>query len=88
MPHVPDTCVGENAGMRTTYTRSKGAGLTYEIDADRHGSYSVMLNGKVIKRVSALPAYIDKPKWGSKQLEADAIEDARNAIEGFRTDEG
>ena len=80
--------MGENAAMRTTYTRSKGAGLTYEIEADRHGNYTVMLNGKVIKRVSALPAYIDKPKWGSRQLEAGAIEDARNAIEGFRTDEG
>ena len=34
--------------MRTTYTRSKGAGLTYEIEADRHGNYTVMLNGKVI----------------------------------------
>lgn len=70
------------------YTRSKGAGLSYEIEADRHGSYTVTLNGKVIKRVSALSSYLGKPKWGSKQLEADAIEDAKRAIEGFRTDEG
>lgn len=74
--------------MRMTYTRSKGAGLSYEIDADRHGSYTISLHGKVIKRVSALANYLDKPKWGSRQLEAGAIEDARNAIEAFRTDEG
>lgn len=74
--------------MRTMYTRSKGAGLSYEIEADRHGSYTITLNGKVIKRVSALSSYLGKPKWGSKQLEADAIEDAKKAIEGFRTDEG
>lgn len=74
--------------MKVTYTRSKGAGLSYEIDADRHGSYTISLQGKVIKRVSALADYLDKPKWGSRQLEAGAIEDAKNAIESLRTDGG
>ena len=67
--------------MRTTYTRSKGAGLTYEIEADRHGSYTIRAGGKVLKRVTAVTSYVGKPKWGSKKLERDAIEDAKNLID-------
>ncbi len=74
--------------MNVSYTRSKGDGLTYDIEADKHGNYAVKLNGKVIKRVTALSNYLGKPRWGSKKLEADAIEDAKKAIEGFKTDEG
>lgn len=74
--------------MNVSYTRSKGNGLTYDIEADKHGNYTVKLNGKVIKRVTALANYLGKPRWGSKRLEADAIEDAKKAIEGFKTDEG
>jgi hypothetical protein len=74
--------------MKLTYTRQSGAGLTYEIDVDRHGSYAITLNAKVLKRVTALPSYFGKPKWGNKKLEADAAEDARRAIEAFRTDAG
>ncbi|HMA08963.1 MAG TPA: hypothetical protein VKP68_13915 [Ramlibacter sp.] len=74
--------------MNVSYTRSKGDGLTYDIEADKHGNYTVKLNGKVIKRVTALSNYLGKPRWGSKKLEADAIEDAKKAIEGFKTDEG
>jgi hypothetical protein len=80
--------LGENRQMRTTYTRQNGAGLTYEIEADRHGTFEIMLNAKVIKRVTALSNYVGKPKWGSKKLEADAAEDAKKAIEAFRTDAG
>jgi hypothetical protein len=74
----------DNGGMRVSYTRSQGAGLTYEIDADRHGNYCVMLNGKVVKRVSSLQHYVGKPRWGSKQLEADAVEDAKKSIEDLK----
>ena len=74
--------------MKLSYTRSTGAGLTYDIEADKHGNYAVKLNGKVIKRVTVLPNYLGKPRWGSKRLEADAIEDAKKAIEGFKTDAG
>lgn len=80
--------VGENLPMRTTYTRNQGAGPTYEIEADRHGNYTILLEGKVIRRISALSNYLGKPRWGSKKLEADAVEDAKSAIENFRTDAG
>ena len=68
--------------------RSTGAGLTYDIEADKHGNYTVKLDGKVIKRVTALPHYLGKPRWGTRKLEADANEDARKAIEAFKTDAG
>lgn len=74
--------------MKSLYTRSTGAGLTYDIEADRHGNFTVKLDGKVIKRVTALPSYLGKPRWGSKKLEADANEDAKRAIEAFKTDAG
>jgi hypothetical protein len=80
--------LGENGWMNISYTRSTGAGLTYDIEADKHGNYTVKLNGKVIKRVTALSNYLGKPRWGSKKLEADANEDAKKAIEGFKTDAG
>lgn len=69
--------------MRSTYTAANGAGPTYEIESDRHGSYTVTLRGKVVKRVTALANYLDRPKWGSKQLEVEAIQDARKAIDTF-----
>jgi hypothetical protein len=84
-------CAGrldENEHMNSSYTRSTGAGLTYDIEADKHGSYTVKLDGKVIKRVTALSHYLGKPRWGTKKLEADANEDARKAIEAFKTDAG
>ena len=68
--------------------RQNGSGLTYDIEVDRHGSYAIMLNSKVVKRVTALSNYVGKPKWGSKKLEADAAEDAKRAIEAFKTDAG
>lgn len=74
--------------MKTMYSRSEGAGPTYEIEADRHGNYTVKLAGKVLKRVSALATYRGKPAWGSRKLEADAIQDAKKAIDGFKTDAG
>ena len=70
--------------MKTEYTVGDGAGPTYAIEADRHGNYTIRLEGKVVKRVSALATYLDKPRWGSRKLEADAIRDAQLAIDRLR----
>jgi hypothetical protein len=72
--------------MKVEYSRNEGAGPTYEIDADRHGNYTIKLQGKVIKRVTVLSSYQGKPRWGSSKLEADAIEDAKRAIESLKVD--
>lgn len=69
--------------MRLTYTPQSQPGTEFEIEADRHGSYAIRLNGKVIRRVTALPDYLGKPKWGSRRLEAGAIEDAKRDIEAL-----
>lgn len=69
--------------MRLTYTPQAHPGTEFEIEADRHGSYVIRLNGKVIRRVTALSDYVGKPKWGSRKLEADAIEDAKRDIEAL-----
>lgn len=53
----------------------------YEIEADRHGSYAIKLNGKLVKRVTALTDYPGKPRWGSKKLEAEALEDAKRHVQ-------
>ena len=79
---------GDNRGMQIEYSREKGPGPTYEIEADRHGNYTIKLGGKVLKRVTVLSRYVGKPRWGSKKLEADAIEDAKLAVESFKTAEG
>ena len=39
-------------------------------------------------RTHDLASYRGKPTWGSRKLEEDAIEDAKKAIEGFRTETG
>jgi hypothetical protein len=70
--------------MNTEYTVGDGAGPTYAIEADRHGNYTIRLEGKVVKRVSALAHYVGKPRWGSRKLEEDAVRDAQQAIESFR----
>jgi hypothetical protein len=72
--------------MRVPYTPTNGSGQSYEIESNRHGSYTVTLSGKVVKRVTALPNYLGRPRWGSKRLELEAIQDARNAIELFKSD--
>lgn len=69
--------------MRLTYTPQGHPGTEFEIEADRHGSYAIRLNGKVIRRVTALAEYVGKPKWGSRKLEAGAIEDAKRDIEAL-----
>lgn len=71
--------------MRILYTPSNRSGpeFEFEIEADRHGNYTIKLDGKVVRRVTALTNYLGKPRWGSKKLEADAIEDAKRDIEAL-----
>jgi len=69
--------------MTTPY--ESAAGVAYEIDADRFGNYTVKQGGRVIKRVTSIADYLGKPRWGSRKLEMNAIEDAKKAIEGFKT---
>jgi hypothetical protein len=64
------------------YAAQAGAGPTYEIEADRHGNYTIRLEGRVVKRVSSITTYLDKPRWGSRKLEQAAIEEAKAAIDG------
>lgn len=71
--------------MRIMYTPRNCAGPEYEIEADRHGSYCIRLNGKVVRRVTALTTYVGRPRWGSKKLEAEAIEDAKRDIDAHST---
>jgi hypothetical protein len=70
--------------MKIEYVTEDGVNPPYEIEADRHGNYTVRHGGKVVKRVTAVTNYLDKPKWGSKKLELMAIEDAKRAVEALR----
>lgn len=69
------------------YAARDGAGPTYEIDTDRHGSYTIRLEGRVVKRVTALTSYLGKPRWGSRKLEQAALEEARAAIDAQHAQE-
>ena len=72
--------------MKITHVSATRPETAYEIEADRHGNYSIRVDGKVIKRVSSLKSYAGKPRWGSKALEQSAIDDARSAIEALATE--
>jgi len=65
------------------YSPMNGTGPEFEIDADRHGSYTIKLDGKVVRRFTALTNYVGKPRWGSRKLEAEAIEDAKRDADAF-----
>lgn len=67
--------------MKIMYAANEGAGPTYEIEADRHGNYTIRLDGRVVKRVTSVTNYMDKPKWGSKKLEVAALDEARTAVD-------
>jgi hypothetical protein len=79
--HCASTAARTIGAMRITYGE-------FEIEADRHGSYSIKLNGKLVRRVTAVTDYPGKPRWGSRKLEADAIADARRDIEAFLASSG
>ncbi len=68
--------------MKIMYTPADGA-AAYEIDADRHGSYTIRLNRKVIRRVTAVTTYLDRPRWGSRKLESEALSDAKCYLESL-----
>lgn len=67
--------------MHIAYVPSGGAGPTYEIEADRHGSFTIRCGGRIFKRVTSVTHYVGKPRWGSRKLELAAIEEAKALIE-------
>jgi hypothetical protein len=67
--------------MNIAYASNGGAGPTYEIEADRHGNFTIRCGGRVVRRVTSITNYFGKPRWGSKKLELAAIEDAKALIE-------
>ena len=67
--------------MKVMYSAQEGNGPTYEIEADRHGNYTIRLGSAVVKRVTSVTSYFDKPRWGSRKLEERAVEEAREAID-------
>jgi len=71
--------------MQITYVSPSWPETTYEIESDRFGNYTIRAAGRVIKRVTSVSDYLGRPKWGSKKLESNAIEDAKAAIAKFRS---
>jgi len=67
--------------MKTTYVSMGGDGPAYEIEADRHGNYTIRQDGRVLKRVTSVTSYVGKPRWGSRRLELAALEEAKAMIE-------
>ena len=67
--------------MKILYAAHDGSGPAYEIETDRHGNYTIRLDGKVVKRVTSVTTYFSKPRFGSRKLEEAAIEDAKAAID-------
>jgi len=74
--------------MRITYVSESWPDTTYEIETDRFGNYTIRADGRVLKRVTSVTEYLGRPKWGSKKLEQNAIEDAKAAIAKFRSPSG
>lgn len=74
--------------MKITHSARGGTGPTYEIEADRHGNYTVRLGGKVVKRVTSVTSYLDKPRWGSRKLEQAAVEEAKAVIDRHHEQQG
>lgn len=74
--------------MRITSVSESWPETTYEIESDRFGNYTIKVEGRVIKRVTSVTEYLGRPKWGSKKLELNAIEDAKAAIAKFKSPGG
>lgn len=70
--------------MKITYVSNAGTGPAYEVEADRHGNYTIRAGGKVVKRVTSVSNYLGKPRWGSRKLEGDAIEEAKTVIDALQ----
>lgn len=86
VPRAPQPRRGPTTSVRLEYTRQKGKRLTYEIEATNFGGYTIRLNGKVIKQMH-MGDHFGAPRFGSKRLQAQGIEDAKSAIESLLTDE-
>ena len=71
--------------MKITYASQGGSGPSYEIEADRHGSYTIRHEGRVVKRVTAVSSYVGRPRFGSRKLELAAIEEAKSVIEAHHS---
>jgi hypothetical protein len=74
--------------MKVTYAANGGAGPAYEVESDRHGNYTIRLEGAVVKRVTSITNYVGRPRWGSKALEQRAVDDARAAIDSHHARNG
>lgn len=70
----------DNRGMKIAYETNDGS-AAYEIEADRHGSYTIRADGRVVKRVTSVTSYLGRPRWGSRKLERTAIEEAKALID-------
>jgi len=66
--------------VKTTYAIDPDLGPTYEIEADRHGNYTIRCEGRVVKRVTSVTSYVGRPLLGSRKLALAAIEEAKAAI--------
>jgi len=71
--------------MRTAYASMGGSGPTYEIEADRHGNYTIRQEGRLLKRVTSVTTYVGRPRWGSRRLELAALEEAKATIEAHHS---
>jgi hypothetical protein len=67
--------------MKIAYASTVGTGPTYEIETDRHGSYTIRQSGLVVKRVTSITNYVGRPRWGSRRLELTALAEAKAAID-------
>lgn len=65
---------------KVQYTRKQGAGLTYDIEADQYGRYTISLGGKVLKRGSE-PLVTLRMLRPSPEREAEALDAACGAID-------
>lgn len=74
--------------MKIVYVSQEGHGPTYEIEADRHGNYTIRHEGRVVKRVTSVTSYFNRPRWGSKRLQLAAIEEAKSVIDAHHATAG
>lgn len=66
------------------YTRTTGAKLTYTIEADRHGSYRILLGEKVLKERYVPMHGMGISRFGSKREQEAAFRLAQWDIEQLR----
>ena len=67
--------------MHVAHTRTTGLRLTYNIAADRHGSYAITLDERVLLAHPGRTGRKGASYLGSKQAQQEAIQAAIEAIE-------